>query len=194
MSLHELPLFFVFIMLSIGTGCGSYESSTANPAAQNTKTDLSSESTNSDSNKLQNDKKEGLIKENFNNGQLKKEGEYKNGLKEGLHKEYWENGILSLEGFYVKGKANGLMKWFHEKGHIAATGNMVNGKRDGAWKICDIENASLCIDANFKNESREGFWKIYHENGKLWKEQMWKNDAPISEKCWDENGNKIACE
>ena len=85
------------------------------------------------------------------------------------------------------------MKWFHEKGHLAAQGNMKDDKRNGPWKICDIDNESSCIDAHLKNEMRDGLWKIYHDDGKLWKEQTWKNDKIIGEKCWDENGKKITC-
>ena len=146
-------------------------------------------------NQYTDDKKEGLWREYHKNGQLKSEGNYVAGLKDGLHKEWENNGVLLLEGYYTKGKANGLMKWFHERGHLAGEGNMIDGIRVGMWKICDIQENGFCIDAYFKDGKRDGKWKIYHEHAKdkLWKEQTFKNDKMVSEKCWDENGKNIDC-
>lgn len=119
--------------------------------------------------------------------------QYKDGKKEGLWKEIDKNGVLLSEGYYKNGRANGWMKWYY-KGALMAEGNMINDKRNGPWTICDVHDPSVCINAYFENERREGIWKTYHENGKLHREQIWKNDQPIAEKCWDENGNSINCE
>ena len=118
--------------------------------------------------------------------------QYKDGKKEGLWKEVDKKGRMLSEGYYKNGKANGWMKWYY-KGVLTAEGNMIEDKRNGPWKICDLEDPLLCIDANFENESREGLWKIYDKNGKLYKEQTWRNNAPIAEKCWDEMGNSMTC-
>jgi len=146
-------------------------------------------------NQYKNGKKEGLWRTYYEAGQLKTEGNYETGLKEGLHRTWEDNGILLLEGFYAKGKANGLMKWFHERGHLAGEGNMENGIRIGKWKICDVQENGFCIEANFKDGKRDGIWKIYHEDArdKLWKEQTWKDDKIVSEKCWDKDGLPIEC-
>ena len=146
-------------------------------------------------NQYKDDKKDGLWKKFHKNGQLKEEGNYKAGLKEGLHREWGEGGIRILEGIYTKGKANGLMKWYHERGHLAGEGNMQDDIRVGKWKICDVEENGFCIEAYFKNGKRDGIWKINHEHArdKLWKEQTWKDDRIVSEKCWDEKGEEIEC-
>lgn len=146
-------------------------------------------------NQYKDSKKDGLWREHYQNGQLKSEGSYTADLKEGLHREWGDNGVLLLEGFYAKGKANGLMKWFHERGHLAGEGNMIDDIRVGPWKICDIQENGFCIEAYFKNGKRDGIWKIPHENArdKLWKEQTFKEDKMVSEKCWDENGKEIEC-
>jgi antitoxin component YwqK of YwqJK toxin-antitoxin module len=140
-----------------------------------------------------NDKKDGMWRTYYENGQIKSEGHYIAGLKEGLHKEWKEDGILSLEGNYINDKANGLMTWYHDKGHLAGRGQMVDDKRIGNWKICDIEENGYCVDAYFEDGLREGIWKIYHDNEALWKEQTFKNDRIISEKCWNKNGKEIEC-
>lgn len=119
--------------------------------------------------------------------------QYKDGKKEGLWKEVDKNGVLLSEGYYKNGKANGWMKWYYQ-GILMAEGDMINDKRNGPWTICDVYDPSVCIKAYFEHESREGVWKTYHENGTLYKEQTWKNDQPIAEKCWDEKGILITCE
>jgi ligand-binding sensor domain-containing protein len=144
-------------------------------------------------NQYENGKKDGFWQTVFNNGQLKSTGNYKAGQKEGLHRRWGTNGILESEGYYRKDKANGLMKWFHEGGHLAGSGDMKEGIREGPWKICDIEPNGFCIGAHFKNGLRDGLWKINHDSGKLWKEQTWKEDKVVVEKCWDEAGEEIAC-
>lgn len=147
-------------------------------------------------NKYKDGKKNGLWRTYYQTGQLKTEGRYSAGLKEGVHKEWAKDGILLLEGIYAQGKANGLMKWYHERGHLAGEGNMVDDIRVGPWKICDVEENGFCIEAHFKDGKRDGIWRINHEdaNDKLWKEQTWKDDKVVSEKCWDKNGVEIACD
>lgn len=177
------------------TACFSAKQSRTSSSPSTADTIASEEEATVLPNHNNNGQKEGLWTDVYPNGQLKSEGNYKNGMKEGLHKEWSEDGTLTLEGFYQNGKANGLMKWYHEKGHLAGEGKMEDDKRIGPLKICDIQENGFCIDAHFKNGKRDGTWKIYHENerDKVWKEQEFKEDKMVSEKCWDENGNTINC-
>jgi len=144
-------------------------------------------------NQYQNEKKQGIWREYYENGKLKSESNFVKGKKEGLCKEWWKTGNLWTEGMYKNDKANGLMKWHNQEGILVAEGNMTDNKRDGRWKICDFQIISNCIEANFKNEKKVGIWKILHDNGELSKEQNWNDGKMISEKCWDESGNKIEC-
>jgi len=195
----NLKFYLILITLFHLIGCsGQVNSKEYNETKQPITTETKNDSENNDNDKLNQykaDKKVGIWKTYYENGQLKSEGSYVSGQKDGLHKEYENNGILLLEGFYTNGKANGLMKWYHERGHLAGEGNMVDGIRVGKWKICDIQENGFCIDANFKNGKRDGIWKIYHEHAKdkLWKEQTFQNDHMVSENCWDENGIEIEC-
>jgi len=146
-------------------------------------------------NQFKDGKKEGLWRDHYQNGQVKSEGIFVFDSKEGHHKEWGENGILTSETFYINGKENGLVTWYHEKGHIAGQGKMIDGIRFGKWIICDIEENGFCIEAYFNDGMREGIWKINHASArdKLWKEQTWKDDKIVSEKCWDEHGQIIEC-
>ena len=197
MNLFHAPLTFLLILQVRFTACSGQTNPESHTSSSPTTADTVApkEEATVLPNQYNNGQKEGLWTDVYPNGQLKSEGNYKNGLKEGLHKGWSEDGTLTLEGFYQNGKANGVMKWYHEKGHLAGEGKMVDDKRVGPWKICDIQENGFCIDAHFKNGKRDGTWKIYHENArdKVWKEQEFKEDKMVSEKCWDENGNTITC-
>ncbi|MFK8056870.1 MAG: toxin-antitoxin system YwqK family antitoxin [Saprospiraceae bacterium] len=146
-------------------------------------------------NLLLNGQKDGLWKTFHSNGQLKREGLYVLGKKEGIHKEWGETGILLVEEVFQNGKGNGLTQWFHDGGHLAGEGQMVDDLRQGPWKICDIEENGFCIDANFVDGKREGLWKIYHDktNTNVWKEQTFKDNQMVAEKCFDMKGTAIEC-
>jgi antitoxin component YwqK of YwqJK toxin-antitoxin module len=199
----SLSLFLMLALLS-STGCNGQVLQNKNEAPKSNSNIvvtspsvlLDSTTDSTKTNQYRNGKKDGLWKTFYSNGQLKAEGNYKIGLKEGLHKEWSKNGILLSEAFYANGKGNGLTKWFHEKGHLAGEGQMKDDVRFGKWIICDIQENGFCIEAYFKDGKRDGIWKINHENApdKLWKEQTFKDDKLISEKCWNEYGLEIECE
>lgn len=197
-SLENLILMMLVLLncFSCSGQVNQKENTHTKPSTQTERAKDSKKRNNIDLNQYQDNEKDGLRRAYHQNGQLKSEGSYMAGLKEGLHREWAENGILSVEGYYANGKANGLMKWYHERGHLAGEGKMIDDIRVGSWTICDIEENGFCIDAYFENGKRHGIWKIYHEHAtdKLWKEQTFKDDKMVSEKCWDKNGESIDCE
>ena len=53
-------------------------------------------------------------------------------------------------------------------------------------------NGLIEMETNYKNGIKHGKEKNYHPNGKIFKEQEWKNGNLTGEiKIWDESGNKI---
>ena len=48
--------------------------------------------------------KDGLVEEFYDNGQLKKKGNYKNGERDGLHETYYDNGQIGIKENYKNGK------------------------------------------------------------------------------------------
>jgi len=125
---------------------------------------------------------------------LKNEFRFNEDKKEGLGREWWSNGELSLEGYYKNGKANGLMKWYSEKGHLAAIGQMVNDKREGEWKICDWQDSTYCTYGRFRDEVEYGVWISYHGNGKTARQNTYEAGKIIESQCWNEEGQSISCE
>ncbi len=103
-------------------------------------------------------------------------------LNQEIKKEYWDNGNLASDGIYVNGKANGYMKWYHENGNLAGEGGMINDKRDGLWKVYESEFETLSTEGYFKDGIKHGTWTLFHQNGSIWKEQIWESNQLIHEK------------
>ena len=93
---------------------------------------------------------------------------YKDGKLEGLCRDWRENGQLYSEGNYKEGKLEGLKrKWY--------------------------ENGQLQWEENYKDGKLEGLCRDWHENGQLYSEGNYKDGKPISEECFDQEGNLIKC-
>ena len=72
-------------------------------------------------------------------------------------------------------------------------GVFVEGKPDGLVRLWH-ENGQLEDEVTYKNGKKDGLERIWHENGQLGWEVTFKDDELISERCFDENANKISCE
>lgn len=75
----------------------------------------------------------------YNNGQLEIESEtpFKNGKENGIEKEYYKNGRLKRETPYTDGKLNGVVKEYYETGELLREAPYKNGEHDGVAKIYD---------------------------------------------------------
>lgn len=202
LNIYKLPityqlLLFLLFVLFFGVSCNgqSKQNATSTEPSKTPPPEVKKDIEDVAVNQLKDGEKDGLWRAFHKNGLLKSESNYVAGLKEGIHREWDDSGVLLVEGQYANGKANGLMKWFHEHGQLAGEGNMVDDIREGPWKICDIQENGFCIDAFFTNGKRDGVWKIYHDQTrtKIWKEQTFKDDEVIAEKCWNDEGKVIIC-
>ena len=72
----------------------------------------------------------------YNNGQLEIESEtpFKNGKENGIEKEYYKNGRLKRETPYTDGELNGVEKRYYENGQLAGETPFKNGKENGVEK------------------------------------------------------------
>lgn len=76
-------------------------------------------------------------KENYEDGNLLKEGGLKNGKRDGEWKSFRRDGILWSEGFYVDGVRNGTTITYHPNGKKYYEGHYTNGSKSGNWKFYD---------------------------------------------------------
>lgn len=104
----------------------------------------------------------------YNNGQLEIESEtpFKNGKENGIEKEYYKNGRLKRETPYTDGKANGIEKKYYENGRLKGETPYTDGKLNGVVKEY-YETGELLREAPYKNGEHDGVAKIYDKNGQL---------------------------
>ena len=74
------------------------------------------------------DKRNGLIKEYYQNGQLKGEGSFKDDKRNGLIKGYHENGIIGAEVNFKDDKQDGIERAYYPNGEIQYIHTYKNGK------------------------------------------------------------------
>ena len=48
-------------------------------------------------------------------------------------------------------------------------------------------------EGTYKDGKEDGLWTIWYESGQKKMEAILKDGELISDKCWDEDGNKIEC-
>ncbi|MBT5910757.1 MAG: toxin-antitoxin system YwqK family antitoxin [Opitutae bacterium] len=108
----------------------------------------------------------GWVKENYDNGRLKRLGYLNEGAKDGLWTSWHENGEKQLEIRYKKDVLHGETSSWHPNGQKKSVGNIRDGEMDGPWE-----------------EWYENGWKERVQNcdfGKLLSATVWKPDG---EKC-----------
>lgn len=115
----------------------------------------------------------GTLKSYYQNGNLKKTGNYINGKENGLFKEYNEDGSISIEYNMKNGEMNGAFKTYYENGQVKKTGSFLNGKGNGNFKEY-AENGDLEVTYSKINDEYDGLLTIY-EAGKVAKKINYKN-------------------
>ena len=140
-----------------------------------------------------NGKLNGAIKRMHRNGNSCLEEIYYNGILNGKQIGWYENGNLKFEKIFKDGKWNGLNKEYYENGSLKSeTTYIENMKIDVA--IIWYENGNIMSEFSYDKDKLDGLSKTYHKNGKISSKWKYKDNILISEKCWDEKGNKIICE
>ncbi len=87
--------------------------------------------------------------------------DYDNGIK----KEYFPDGTLKKEYTLTNGKLNGNYRQYHENGNLQLAVKFVNGKREGLQQEFD-ELGNIEVKINFKENVENGLFQNY-QNGRL---------------------------
>ncbi len=112
------------------------------------------------------DKRTGVYKYYYDNGQLENTGYLENGLKTGEWKMYYDNGKLKNTRQYTNDKYNGKYIDYYKNEQIEEKGNYNNGIKDGIW-ISNYENGKLREATPYKNGKIHGVRSTYNEEGIL---------------------------
>jgi len=71
---------------------------------------------------------DGIVYAEYDNGQLKVEGNYKEGEQDGLYKGWYENGQLNYEANYKDGERDGLYRFWYQNGRLQLEENYKDGE------------------------------------------------------------------
>lgn len=132
-----------------------------------------------------------IIKEYYENGELKEEINYRNGKREGMSKWYYETGVLKGERNYKEDKLDGLIKWYYVTGSLGTDFNYKNGKLEGLTKLY-WENGNIKAEHYYENGKREGINKQYYNSGELRFIYTFKNGRRINKETYDRGGNLLS--
>ena len=128
----------------------------------------------------------------YEDGQIEEEGNFINGKNHGLFTRWRNSGQKREEATFKDGELDGLMTEWYENGQKKSENTFKDGKQDGLTTVW-YENGQKKGEGTFKDGKQEGKWTGWYENGQKEGEVTFKDGELISEKCWDENGNRIEC-
>lgn len=144
----------------------------------------------------------GLLRDYYENGNIREESEYKDGYRDGKSKEYTRDGNLREELEYKRGKIDGIRRMYYDSGklemyqewkddelhgiskHYFESGNIryestdIKGKKDGVIKFY-YENGKVSSETEMKNGKSEGKYRSYYPNGNLEEEGRYKNNQRV---------------
>jgi antitoxin component YwqK of YwqJK toxin-antitoxin module len=112
-----------------------------------------------------NDKLDGVKKDFFDNGKMKRLVYYKEGFSDGSHKQFNEEGKLIVDINFKEGKNHGTWNYYFDDGKVANTQNWNKGIKNGEFKTMD--NKGLILKQEFfKKGIPEGKHIENYEDGK----------------------------
>ena len=148
----------------------------------------------------------GFIKEYYDDGRIKFEGQYLNGERNGIGKKFYKNGKAKFVGFYLNNKkyygigfdldeneiyklenGKGIVKKYNETGKLKFEGEYLNGEKNGKGK--EYFNSKLSFEGEYLyNCKKHGKGFI---NGYLEYEGDYLYNKKWNGKGYDKNGNII---
>ncbi|HIB32429.1 MAG TPA: hypothetical protein EYO45_04895 [Candidatus Marinimicrobia bacterium] len=135
----------------------------------------------------------------YDDGKKKDEGALKNGRENGGWTYWHENGQKRSKGNYKNGDKYGKWTYFYQNkqktevansdGTINKTGHRTMLEKNTLW----YKDGQKWQEGTYKDGKEDGLWTIWYESGQKKMEAILKDGELISDKCWDEDGNKIEC-
>jgi antitoxin component YwqK of YwqJK toxin-antitoxin module len=120
----------------------------------------------------------GMKREYYSGGKLKKEEGLRNGKLDGMNTEYFENGQIKVKVEFLEGKPLGLLNMWYENGNLKTSINFTNGNENGIGKTF-FENGNTKMIANFKNGKIDGKMIQYDSLGRNPKVYLYKDGVEI---------------
>ncbi len=115
---------------------------------------------------LSGDISDGVYKQYYDTGKLRRTFNFKNGELNGWCKEYYISGKIEREGFFKANKEVGVSKIYYNTGVIKGESTYVDGVKDGETKLF-YKSGNIKAKMNFKNNQPEGLQVMYYESGNI---------------------------
>ena len=110
-------------------------------------------------------------------------------IEDGILKEYYDNGNIKIEYNYKNGKKNGVQKKWYLNNQLSIKYNYSNGKLDGLQKKW-YENGKVKSESNYNNDILNGISRYWFSNGQLKYIKLYKDGLLVDTlESYDENGN-----
>jgi len=101
----------------------------------------------------------------YDANQVIEEGHYESNRKEGLWKRYFPNGNMQSEITYKRNMPSGAYKTYHKNGNLEEEGNWVNNRNTGSF-VRYYPSGMVAQEFEFTDGGlRDGVQKYYYENG-----------------------------
>ena len=123
----------------------------------------------------------------YESGELKIEYKYVNGNIEGIWREYYKSGKIKRARTYIAGKREGKDTRFYESGSTEIEMNYVNDIIQGDW-ISYYESGAIDQTSQFVDGKRNGLLKSFYKTSELDFIQVYKNGLKIKEEGFHKNG------
>jgi antitoxin component YwqK of YwqJK toxin-antitoxin module len=134
-----------------------------------------------------NDKLDGMKKEFFENGKVKRIVYYKNGLPDGSHKQFSFDGKLMVDIGFKEGKNHGSWTYYFDDSKVANIQNWNKGIKNGEFKTLD--NKGLILKQEFfKKGVPEGKHIENYEDGNSKHVTIYLKGEVIEEYSFDNYG------
>ncbi len=108
------------------------------------------------------------------------------GKANGLLKEFYQNGVLRRTGNFRNGRAEGIFRHYDDKGHLKSEATYQDGKLYGPTKSY-YENGQLESEFNFFDNEFDGIQKVYYPSGEIWREFTYQGGTRL-----DKSGNPVS--
>ncbi len=161
----------------------------------------------------------GIVRFYYLDGVLAAESQYVKGSKEGSFTSFYPNGATRAEGNMRNSQEVGKWQWWYANGKPMqvqyypeevpriitgprtyrmesfwdSTGRQMVTSGTGAYYFC-YDNGKLEHKGQFLNGAPHGKWLGYHENGKPYYEEEWKEGELVSGKSYSEEGRTYTYE
>ena len=110
--------------------------------------------------------------------------------REGLSREYYDDGVLKRETNFKDGQVHGPCRLYYKEGGLRKQVNYEEGILQGkAYEL--YENGQYKVESNYIDGKADGESKIYYENGNLYKLLVFESGQLVKSFVLDAAGRPI---